>query len=115
VLRVFLSMICDLNVSELTNAARAFQRKCIFSSPYLFSPIQNTQVNVTIYRSKEGQNQEDEKSVYHYNYESWSPQVNAFVTMTQVQLKRLFLFRLKYDRPLKLPSTFRLSTGFPPF
>lgn len=38
---------------------------------------------MTIYRSKEGQNNEDEKSVYNYCYESWSPHANAFITMSQ--------------------------------
>jgi hypothetical protein len=38
---------------------------------------------VTIYRSKEGEIQDDERSVYTYNYESWNPQVCAFITMSQ--------------------------------
>ena len=40
-------------------------------------------MNVTIYRSIEGQIQDDEKSVYNYSYESWSAQANSFLTMTQ--------------------------------
>lgn len=38
---------------------------------------------MTIYRSREGEIQDDEKSVYGYSYESWNPHVGAFITMSQ--------------------------------